>query len=141
MAITAAMVKELRDKTARGMMDAKKALTESDGDMKRHRRAARQGTGKGGQEVGPNRSGRPCGRRGRWRNRRRVEVNSETDFVARNAEFQEMVAGIASAALTVADVDALKAASMNGKTVAEVITDKVATSVRTCRCAGAPSSR
>ena len=56
-----------------------------------------------------------------------VEVNSETDFVGKNAEFQEMVGGIAKAALGVSDVDALKAADMGGKTVEAVITDKIAT--------------
>jgi elongation factor Ts len=56
-----------------------------------------------------------------------VEVNAETDFVARNAEFQAMVKDIARTALKADDVEALKAAAMEGKTVAEVITDKVAT--------------
>ena len=56
-----------------------------------------------------------------------VEVNSETDFVARNPEFQEMARGIAEAALGVDDIDALKAAPMGGKTVDEVVKDKVAT--------------
>ncbi len=56
-----------------------------------------------------------------------VEVNSETDFVAKNSEFQDMVSGIAAAALTVADVDALKGADMGGKTVEATITDKIAT--------------
>jgi elongation factor Ts len=56
-----------------------------------------------------------------------VEVNSETDFVGKNAEFQEMVSGIAGVALSVSDVDALKAADMGGKTVEAVVTDKVAT--------------
>jgi elongation factor Ts len=55
-----------------------------------------------------------------------VEVNSETDFVAKNAEFQSMVAGIAQAALDVDDVDALKAADMGGKPVETVITDAIA---------------
>ncbi|MEM1299141.1 MAG: translation elongation factor Ts [Pseudomonadota bacterium] len=128
MAITAALVKELRDKTGAGMMDAKKALTETDGDMdaavdllrvrgqakadKKADRTAAQGlvavATDGGTGVV-------------------VEVNSETDFVARNADFQKMVAEIAQIALTVDDVDALAAAPMGGKTVAEIITDKVAT--------------
>jgi elongation factor Ts len=56
-----------------------------------------------------------------------VEVNSETDFVARNADFQAMVGKIAQAGLGVADVEALKAAPMEGKTVADVVTEKVAT--------------
>jgi elongation factor Ts len=56
-----------------------------------------------------------------------VEVNSETDFVAKNADFQTMVADIAGAALGVDDVEALKAADLGGKSVADTITDKVAT--------------
>ena len=56
-----------------------------------------------------------------------VEVNSETDFVGKNAEFQEMVSGITNAALNVSDVEALKLADMGGKTVSDVVTDKIAT--------------
>ena len=56
-----------------------------------------------------------------------VEVNSETDFVAKNAEFQEMVGGIAAVATSVADLDTLKAADMGGKTVEETVTAKIAT--------------
>ncbi|MEL7261965.1 MAG: translation elongation factor Ts, partial [Pseudomonadota bacterium] len=56
-----------------------------------------------------------------------VEVNSETDFVGKNAEFQEMVSGIATTALGVDSVEALVAADMGGKTVADVVTDKIAT--------------
>lgn len=128
MAITAAMVKELRDKTGAGMMDAKKALTEADGDME----AAVDALRVKGLAKADKKSGRTAaeglvavavdGGTGAV-----VEVNSETDFVARNAEFQEMVAGIAQAALTADGFDALKAAPMNGKTVADVITEKVAT--------------
>ena len=128
MAITAARVKELRDKTGAGMMDAKKALTETDGDMdaaidwlrtkglakaaKKSGRTAAEGlvavTVEGGKGVA-------------------VEVNSETDFVAKNAEFQTMVADIAAAAIGASDLDALKAADLGGKTVADTITDKIAT--------------
>ncbi|MCO6382115.1 MAG: elongation factor Ts [Vannielia sp.] len=128
MAITAALVKELRDKTGAGMMDAKKALTEVDGDMeaaidwlrtkglakaaKKSDRTAAEGLVavevEGGKGVA-------------------VEVNSETDFVGKNAEFQSMVAGIAKAALTVSDIEALKGADMGGKTVADTLTDKIAT--------------
>ena len=56
-----------------------------------------------------------------------VEVNSETDFVGKNAEFQEMVAVITNAALNVSDIEALKSANMDGKTVSDVVTDKIAT--------------
>jgi elongation factor Ts len=128
MAITAAMVKELRDATGAGMMDAKKALSETDGDIqaatdwlrtkglakaaKKSDRTAAEGLVAvkvdGGTGVA-------------------VEVNAETDFVAKNAEFQTVVGDIATAALGVADVDALNAADLGGKTVADTITDKIAT--------------
>ncbi len=128
MAITAALVKELRDSTGVGMMDAKKALTATDGDMeaavdwlrtkgmakaaKKADRTAAEGlvavAVSGGKGVA-------------------VELNSETDFVAKNTDFQEMVSGIAAAALGVSDVEALAAADLGGKSVAEVITNKIAT--------------
>ena len=128
MAITAKLVKELRDSTGAGMMDAKKALTETDGDME----AAVDWLRTKGLAKAAKKSGRTAaeglvavaveGGKGVA-----VEVNSETDFVAKNAEFQGMVAGIANAALGVADVEALAAADLGGKTVAETLTDKIAT--------------
>ncbi|EBA17836.1 elongation factor Ts [Roseobacter sp. SK209-2-6] len=128
MAITAALVKELRDSTGAGMMDAKKALTETNGDME----AAVDWLRTKGLAKAAKKSGRTAaeglvavvveGGKGVA-----VEVNSETDFVGKNAEFQEMVGGIAKAALGVADVEALKAADMGGKSVADVLTDKIAT--------------
>ena len=128
MAITAALVKELRDSTGAGMMDAKKALTETNGDME----AAVDWLRTKGLAKAAKKSGRTAaeglvavvvdGGKGVA-----VEVNSETDFVGKNAEFQEMVGGIAKTALGVSDVDALKAADMGGKTVEEVITAKIAT--------------
>ncbi len=128
MAITAAQVKELREMTAAGMMDAKKALTEPNGDMdaavdwlrtkglakaaKKADRTAAEGlvavAVDGGTGVA-------------------VEVNSETDFVGKNAEFQGMVKQIAGAALSVDDVEALKTAEIGGKSVETMITDKIAT--------------
>ena len=128
MAITAALVKELRDTTGAGMMDAKKALTETDGDMD----AAVDWLRTKGLAKAAKKSGRTAaeglvavkvdGGKGVA-----VEVNSETDIVGKNAEFQEMVAGIADVAMGVSDVDALKAADMGGKTVEDVVTAKVAT--------------
>ncbi|WP_321832739.1 translation elongation factor Ts [Thalassovita sp.] len=128
MAITAKMVKELRDSTGAGMMDAKKALTETDGDME----AAVDWLRTKGLAKAAKKSGRTAaeglvalaveGGKGVA-----VEVNSETDFVAKNADFQEMVKGIAAAALSAADVEALAAADMGGKSVADTITDKIAT--------------
>lgn len=127
MAITAAQVKELRDTTGAGMMDAKKALTETDGDME----AAVDWLRTKGLAKAAKKSGRTAaeglvavnvdGASGVA-----VEVNSETDFVGKNADFQEMVAGIASVAITVDSVEALAEADMGGKSVSTVITDKIA---------------
>lgn len=127
MAITAAMVKELRDTTGAGMMDSKKALTETNGDLQ----AAIDWLRTKGLAKAAKKSGRTAaeglvavaveGGRGVA-----VEVNSETDFVAKNADFQKMVGSIATAALGVSDVDALKTAEINGKTVETTITDAVA---------------
>ncbi|MEB8386141.1 translation elongation factor Ts [Rhodobacteraceae bacterium KMM 6894] len=128
MAITAAMVKELRDSTGAGMMDAKKALTENDGDIE----AAVDWLRTKGLAKAAKKSGRTAaeglvavkveGGRGVA-----VEINSETDFVAKNTDFQEMVAAIADAAVKVDDLDALKAADLGGKTVEETVTAKIAT--------------
>jgi len=127
MAITAALVKELRDATGAGMMDAKKALTETNGNME----AAVDWLRTKGLAKAAKKSGRTAaeglvavvvdGGKGVA-----VEVNAETDFVAKNAEFQEMVGEIAKAALNVDDVEALKAADLGGKTVADTLTDKIA---------------
>lgn len=128
MAITAAQVKELREMTGAGMMDAKKALTENNGDME----AATDWLRTKGLAKAAKKSGRTAaeglvavtvaGGKGVA-----VEVNSETDFVAKNAEFQAMVKSIAEAATGVADVEALKAADIGGKSVEAVLTDKIAT--------------
>ncbi|MEO0486328.1 MAG: translation elongation factor Ts [Pseudomonadota bacterium] len=128
MAITAALVKELREKSGAGMMDAKKALTETDGDME----AAMDWLRTKGLAKAAKKSGRTAaeglvavavnGGTGVA-----VEVNSETDFVAKNADFQGMVAKIAATALVAADTDALAATVVDGKPVSEMITDAVAT--------------
>ncbi|WP_434287228.1 translation elongation factor Ts [Celeribacter sp. SCSIO 80788] len=127
MAITAAQVKELRESTGAGMMDAKKALVETDGDME----AAVDWLRTKGLAKAAKKSGRTAaeglvavavnGGVGVA-----VEVNSETDFVAKNAEFQTMVKDIATAALGVANVEELVSADVNGKPVSELITDKIA---------------
>lgn len=128
MAITAALVKQLRDKTGAGMMDAKRALTETDGDMD----AATDWLRTKGLAKAAKKSGRTAaeglvavkmeGGKGVA-----VEVNSETDFVAKNAEFQKMVDQIASAAFHVDDTEALAAADLGGKPVSEAVTEMVAT--------------
>ncbi|MBY6089696.1 translation elongation factor Ts [Pseudooceanicola sp. 502str34] len=128
MAITAAQVKELREMTGAGMMDAKKALTETDGDMD----AAVDWLRTKGLAKAAKKSGRTAaeglvavavdGGKGVA-----IEVNSETDFVGKNAEFQAMVKGFADAALNVADVETLKTTEIGGKTVEAILTDKIAT--------------
>ncbi|MEM8657960.1 MAG: translation elongation factor Ts [Pseudomonadota bacterium] len=128
MAITAALVKQLRDSTGAGMMDAKKALTETDGDMEAAVDWLRtKGLAKAAKKSGRTAAEGLVGVAVEGGTGVAVEVNSETDFVARNAEFQEMVGKITKAALAVSDVDALKAASLDGKTVEGYVTDKVAT--------------
>ena len=128
MAVTAKMVKELREMTGAGMMDAKKALTETDGDQE----AAIDWLRTKGLAKAAKKSGRTAaeglvavkveGGKGVA-----VEVNSETDFVGKNADFQNMVAGIAGAAVNVANVEELAVAELNGKAVSEVNTDAIAT--------------
>ena len=128
MAISAAQVKELRTATGAGMMDAKKALTETDGDME----AAVDWLRTKGLAKAAKKSGRTAaeglvavaieGGKGVA-----VEVNSETDFVAKNEEFQNMVASIAQAGLGVDSVDALVEAQIDGKAVKDLVTDKIAT--------------
>ena len=127
MAITAAMVKELRDSTGAGMMDAKKALTENDGDMEAAVDWLRtKGLAKAAKKSGRTAAEGLVGVAVEGGKGVAVEVNSETDFVAKNADFQKMVASIATTALAVSDVDALKAADIGGKTVEQTVTDAVA---------------
>ncbi|NKB28353.1 MAG: elongation factor Ts [Rhodobacteraceae bacterium] len=129
MAITAAQVKELRDSTGAGMMDAKKALTENDGDMD----AAVDWLRTKGLAKAAKKSGRTAAEglvavKTDGGTGVAVEVNSETDFVAKNAEFQQMVGTIAGLAMNVDSVEALSGTDVgNGKPVSEMITDKIAT--------------
>ena len=127
MAITASMVKELRETTGAGMMDAKKALTETNGDFeaaidwlrtkglakaaKKSSRVAAEGLVAVAISDGKGVA---------------VEVNSETDFVAKNSDFQEMVKAIANAALDVSSTEQLAEASINGKKVSDTLTDNIA---------------
>jgi elongation factor Ts len=127
--ITAAMVKDLREKSGAGMMDCKKALGEAGGDMdaamdwlrtkglaaaaKKSSRTAAEGLV--GVEV--------SGTKGAA-----VEVNSETDFVAKNDQFQAFVRDVTSVALELGDdIATIKAAPLGGKTVEEVLTNNIAT--------------
>ena len=125
--ITAALVKELRDKTSAGMMDCKKALTECDGDLE----AAIDWLRKKGIAKADKKAGRVAAEglvavALEGNNGALVEVNSETDFVARNEEFQGAVAEISKLALGVDDVEALKAATTSaGTNVGDFLTDLV----------------
>ena len=128
MIVTAAMVKDLRESTGAGMMDVKKALTETLGDMeaavdwlrtkglakaaKKADRVAAEGL------VGVSVSnGRGVA----------VEINSETDFVAKNADFQALVRDITKLALDVGQsVEVVRASHINGKTVDDVLNEAVA---------------
>ena len=128
MAITAAMVKEMREKSGAGMMDAKKALTETSGDFE----AAVDWLRTKGLAKAAKKSGRVAAEglvavSVDGPNGVAIEVNSETDFVAKNSEFQEMVRGFAGVALGVDSVDALADADYQGKKISEVLTDKIAT--------------
>lgn len=127
--ITAAMVKELRESTGAGMMDCKAALTENDGDMQ----AAQDWLRKKGLSKAAKKAGRVAaegligaltsGTKGVL-----VEVNSETDFVARNEQFQGLVKMIAQVALHHgADVETIKAAKVGDVTVETAISDAIAT--------------
>jgi len=131
MAYTAADVKNLRERTGAGMMDCKKALTETDGDFE----AAVDALRAKGLAAAAKKSSRTAaeglvgvavtGTKGVA-----VEVNSETDFVAKNDQFQSFVRSATEAALGVVgdDVEALKAAAYpTGGTVGEALTNNVAT--------------
>jgi elongation factor Ts len=128
--ITASLVKELRDKTGAGMMDCKKALTETSGDIE----AAVDWLRKKGLAAAAKKAGRiaaeglvavaASGPRGAV-----LEVNAETDFVARNDQFQAFAAAAAGVALSVGgDLEKTKVAAFpGGGTVADKLTNLVAT--------------
>ena len=128
--ITAASVKELRERTGAGMMDCKKALAENNGDME----ASVDWLRAKGLAAAAKKAGRTAaeglvgvaveGIRGAV-----VEVNSETDFVAKNEQFQDFVRSVSALALEAkGDVEALKSAGYpGGGTVEEKLTDNIAT--------------
>ncbi|NUB43172.1 elongation factor Ts [Fertoebacter nigrum] len=127
MAVTAQMVKELRESTGAGMMDAKKALVETDGDMEAAVDWLRtKGLAKAAKKSGRVAAEGLVGVAVSGGKAVAVEVNSETDFVAKNADFQGLVAGITKTALGVDQVEALKAADLNGKTVETVLNEAIA---------------
>ncbi|MEA3465596.1 MAG: translation elongation factor Ts [Thermodesulfobacteriota bacterium] len=130
--ITASMVKELRGKTGAGMMDCKKALTETDGDVD----AGVDFLRKKGLSAAAKKSGRVAAEgaisaAGSDNVGVIVEVNAETDFVAKNAEFCAFSAGIAQviADAAPADMDALQQIAFpgTGRTVAEELTHQIST--------------
>jgi len=130
--ITAKLVKELRDQTGAGMMDAKKALTENDGDIEK----AVDWLRTKGLSTAQKKSGRVAAEglvavKSAGTKAAVIEINSETDFVARNEQFQEFVGGAAALALESGeeDVDALLAATFPGadKPTSEVLTENIAT--------------
>ncbi len=138
--ITAAMVRDLREKTGAGMMDCKKALVEAGGDME----AAIDWLRKKGLSAAAKKSGRVAAEglvavASAPRTAAMVEINAETDFVARNEHFQAFCAAVAELVLTVGDdIEALKAARYPGsvdlveggqsfRTVAEQLTHLIAT--------------
>ena len=130
MSVTAALVKELREKSGAGMMDCKKALSETDGDME----AAIDWLRTKGLATAAKKSGRVAseglvafsveGTSGAV-----IELNAETDFVARNTEFQEFAATLATLALGADDLESLTAADYpeTGRNVADELTHKIAT--------------
>ena len=128
MAITASMVKELRETTGAGMMDAKKALTETGGDMEAAVDWLRtKGLAKAAKKADRVAAEGLVGVAVRGNRGVAIEINSETDFVAKNAEFQKLVRDVTQAALDVDDLAALKAADMGGKSVEEALTAAIAT--------------
>jgi len=129
--ITAKMVKDLRDTTGAGMMDCKTALKETDGDMQAAVDWLRaKGFAKAAKKAGRTAADGLVGMALEGTRGALVEVNAETDFVARNEQFQNMVAEISRLALkTGGDVDALAAQSYPGtdQTVSDYISEMIAT--------------
>ncbi|MEY9682205.1 translation elongation factor Ts [Bradyrhizobium elkanii] len=127
--ITAAMVKELRESTGAGMMDCKAALTENNGDMQEAQDWLRKkGLSKAAKKAGRVAAEGLIGALTSGTKGVLVEVNSETDFVARNEQFQGLVKMIAQVALhNGADVEKIKAAKVGDVTVETAISDAIAT--------------
>ncbi|MBL4876849.1 MAG: translation elongation factor Ts, partial [Cohaesibacteraceae bacterium] len=126
MAISASMVKELRQSTGVGMMDCKKALTETDGNMEAAVDWLRaKGLSKAAKKSGRIAAEGLVGIFSAGNKTAVVEVNSETDFVSRNEQFQAIVRNIAEVALNVGDsVETISNADCagSGKTVSETLT-------------------
>ena len=127
--ISAAMVKELRESTGAGMMDCKAALTETAGNMQEAQDWLRKkGLSKAAKKAGRIAAEGLIGAMISGNKGVVVEVNSETDFVARNEQFQGLVKMVAQVALRVgADVETIKAAKVGEFTVETAISDAIAT--------------
>lgn len=129
--ITAALVKDLREKTGAGMMDCKKALAETGGDLE----GAIDWLRKKGLAAAAKKAGRVAAEglvavAGAGNKAAVVELNAETDFVARNDGFQDFVKGVAAVALdVVGDLEQLKVAAYQdtGRNVADQVTHMIAT--------------
>ncbi len=119
---TAADVKRLRELTGAGMLDCKNALSESEGDFDKAVEALRI---KGAKDVGKRAERATAEGLVAAKDGALIELNSETDFVAKNAEFQKVADEIVSAAAAAkaTDVDALKAAKIGDKSVEQVIAE------------------
>src|SRR5262245_56765224 len=126
--VTALMVKELRERTGAGMMDCKAALNETGGDMEQAVDLLRKkGLAKAAKKAGRIAAEGLIGLSVDGKKGVVVEVNSETDFVARNDLFQGLVKMIANVALIVGpDVEKIKAARVGSLTIADAIADTVA---------------
>ncbi|MCE7886014.1 MAG: elongation factor Ts [Alphaproteobacteria bacterium PRO2] len=126
--ITASMVKELRETTGAGMMDAKNALVETKGDME----AAIDWLRKKGLAKAAKKSGRTAAEglvaiASEGKTAAVVEINAETDFVSRNEEFQAFVKQVAQIALKADNAEQLAKMDCGGKSVQDTLTDKIAT--------------
>lgn len=125
--ITAAMVKELRDSTGAGMMDAKKALVENGGDMEKSIDWLRtKGLAKAAKKAGRAAAEGLVAIATKGTKGAVVEVNSETDFVARNEEFQSFVRKVAEKAVDSSTVETLVATPVDGKAIADNLTGLIA---------------
>jgi elongation factor Ts len=122
---TAADVKRLRELTGSGMLDCKNALVEADGDFDKAVEVLRI---KGAKDVGKRAERATAEGLVAAQDGALIELNSETDFVAKNAEFQALASAVvaAAAAAETTDVDALKAAKIGDKTVEQAIADLAA---------------
>ena len=127
MEITASLVKKLRDSSGVGMMDAKKALVENDGDMK----ASIDWLRKKGISKAEKKSGRTAAE-GLISFKKTsnmavlIEINSETDFVAKNTDFQKMVDLITTNALDCKNIEDLLKSKIDGKIINDFVSDHIA---------------